>query len=200
MLVVDTLSQFSGVRGDEEKSRARPWRDGAAASAAASGIAILISRHDRKSGGESGDSGRGSSAYAGAVDIILHLQRLISADASKQRQRELKSLSRFEETRSTLIELNEAEPYTYRVVGDAVEVRDRELRVEILAQKLSIDADDAIDTRELEQVILGRSIDIRRVLKLLVNEHEVVRVGEGRKNSPYRYYQRVFGGDADDED
>ena len=76
LLVVDTLPAVSGVRGDDENSAGRalealePLQVGADTSR----IGVIVSFHDRKGGGEVGESGRGSSAYAGAVDIILHVK------------------------------------------------------------------------------------------------------------------------------
>ena len=61
LLVVDTLPQFAGLRGDTEN------QSGAALEAlepvqklASNGIGVVLSRHERKSGGDVGDSGRGS--------------------------------------------------------------------------------------------------------------------------------------------
>jgi hypothetical protein len=76
LLVVDTLPQFAGLRGDSENNSG----DALAAMepllrAASEGVGVMLTRHERKSGGEVGDSGRGSSAFAGAVDIVLSLRR-----------------------------------------------------------------------------------------------------------------------------
>src|ERR1700689_3865482 len=62
LLVVDTLPQFAGLKGDSENNSGDaleamlPLQH-----AAAAGIGTILSRHERKSGGEVGDSGRGSS-------------------------------------------------------------------------------------------------------------------------------------------
>ena len=75
LLVIDTLPQFAGLIGDSENHAGdalkalRPLQE-----AAASGIAVISVRHERKSGGALGDSGRGSSAFAGGVDIVLSLR------------------------------------------------------------------------------------------------------------------------------
>jgi hypothetical protein len=75
--------------------------------AAGDGLAVVVLRHDRKSGGDVGDSGRGSSAFSGAVDVVLQLSR--PEGQSRPGVRALKSLSRFDETPETLvIELTEA--------------------------------------------------------------------------------------------
>lgn len=43
--------------------------------AAHAGLTVIVCRHERKGGGDVGDSGRGSSATWGDVDIILQLRR-----------------------------------------------------------------------------------------------------------------------------
>ena len=196
LLVVDTLGQFSGAQGDDENKAGsamkvmEPLQD-----LAAKGIAVLISRHDRKSGGEVGDSGRGSSATTGANDIILHLQRLYTADPSKKRQRELKTLTRLDEIGDLIIELSADEPYAYHLVGEEGEVRTRDLRVEIQAA-LPLDEDDAIHRDELFSRVAGREIDKARVLRELVREHLVAVISktpEGKQRPRDHYYQRIWG-------
>ena len=109
LLVVDTLPAISGVRGDDENSAGRalealePLQVGADTSR----IGVVVSFHDRKGGGEVGESGRGSSAYAGAVDIILHVNK--PGGNLKPTVRKIEALSRFEATPDELyIELTEA--------------------------------------------------------------------------------------------
>jgi len=57
MLVVDTLGQFAGIRGDSENSAGaaqeamQPLQE-----AAARGLSVVITRHERKGGGEVGES------------------------------------------------------------------------------------------------------------------------------------------------
>lgn len=196
ILIVDTLGQFSGIRGDNENSA------GAAMVvmeplqvAAASGLAILVARHDRKSGGEVGDSGRGSSAYAGAVDIVLHLQRLEGDHTGKERQRLLEGISRFEETpEKLLIELGAGEPHVFSALGDATVVRDQMMRRELLAN-LPTNPDDAIDRKALGEAVGGKDEDRWRVLNDLQKEGLVKRIGLGKRGDPYCYYQRAWNDD-----
>lgn len=197
ILIVDTLGQFSGIRGDTENSSGTAMLVMEPLQAvAASGIAVLVSRHDRKSGGDVGDSGRGSSAYAGAVDIVLHLQRLMGTNSvGKERQRLLEGISRFEETPDKLlVELGPQEPYVYTALGDADVVRDQVLRRDILAN-LPTNPDDAVSTSELKESVGGKDEDRGRVLKELVREGLVCRIGLGKSGDPYRYYQRAFDDD-----
>ena len=102
VLIVDTVSQFAGLRGDAENNSG----DALAAveplqAAAARGHAIVASRHERKGGGEVGESGRGSSAFSGAVDIVVAIRR--GEGQTKPTVRVLHTLSRFSETPDTLV-------------------------------------------------------------------------------------------------
>ena len=108
LIVVDTLSQFAGLTGDRENNSGdalqamQPLQQ-----AAGEGIGVVLVRHERKSGGDVGDSGRGSSAFAGAVDIVLSLRK--PEGNSGKNRRVIQSLSRFSETPNDLvIELTDA--------------------------------------------------------------------------------------------
>lgn len=76
VVIVDTISTWAGLRGDSENSNgdqlaaAEPLQD-----AAAKGLAVIVTRHERKGGGDVGESGRGGSAFSGAVDIIVSIRR-----------------------------------------------------------------------------------------------------------------------------
>jgi hypothetical protein len=129
VIIIDTISRWPKIPGDEENSA------GASSAAfepvedlAAQGFAVLVTRHDRKSGGDVGDSGRGSSATSGASDIILHLTRATSEGHATRRR--LDGVGRFDEVPPTLlIELRDG---AYAVVGDAVEVERHEAKAKIL--------------------------------------------------------------------
>ena len=76
VLIIDTLAQFAGLRGDEENNAGAALRALAPVQrAAGTGLAVELTRHERKSGGEPGESARGSSAYGGAADIIVAYQK-----------------------------------------------------------------------------------------------------------------------------
>lgn len=102
ILVVDTLPQFAGLRGDAENNSGDALEAIAPLqSLAARGLAVLVSRHDRKSGGEVGDSARGSGAFTGAVDVVLAMSR--DAKDARPTMRHLACLSRFSETPPELV-------------------------------------------------------------------------------------------------
>lgn len=122
LLIVDTLSDWASIAGDEENSSGaaleamRPVH-----AAAADGLAVIIVRHDRKSGGDVGDSARGSSAFGGAADVLLSLRR---ADGQGHPDRRvLHAVGRFDDIPPHLvIELRDGQ---YVPLGDeaAIEVR-----------------------------------------------------------------------------
>jgi hypothetical protein len=129
LLVVDTIAQWAGLRGDRENNSG----DARAAVeplqlAAATGLAVVSVRHERKGGGEVGASGRGSSAFEGAVDIVLALRRPEGRAGAGLRH--LLALSRFDETPSELvIELKDGE---YVALGTSDEVRAQAARRAVL--------------------------------------------------------------------
>jgi hypothetical protein len=71
--------------------------------AAEQNIAVITTRHDRKSGGPVGQSGRGTSALTGAVDIVLQLKRPEGNQPSTFRQLDI--LSRLDLPDRMMIEL-----------------------------------------------------------------------------------------------
>ena len=81
VLVVDTLPQFARLTGDAENDAGAALKAMAPLqSAAAAGLAVLITRHDRKGGyakggADVGETGRGSSAFTGTVDIVVAIRR-----------------------------------------------------------------------------------------------------------------------------
>jgi hypothetical protein len=93
-----TLPQWAGIHGDGENSAGEALAAMAPLQEAASQhhLAVVIARHERKSGGDVGNSGRGSSAFAGAVDIVLSLRR--PEGNTRPTLRVIHALSRFDET------------------------------------------------------------------------------------------------------
>lgn len=129
LLVVDTLPDWAGIAGDAENNA------GAAMEAmrplgavAAAGLAILVIRHDRKSGGELGDSARGSSAFGGAADVLVSLRRVDGQ--GHETRRTVLAVGRFDDIPSQLvIDLRDGH---YVALGDAADIERREVRATVL--------------------------------------------------------------------
>jgi hypothetical protein len=199
LLVVDTLSQFAGLTGDRENNSGdaleamQPLQQ-----AAAQGIGVVMVRHERKSGGDVGDSGRGSSAFAGAVDIVLSLRKPEGNSAKNRRL--LQSLSRFSETpNDLLIELTEsgyvaigqrretalkdAKDAIFRVAPQtAADAADLQALVILSAQPLIEEAGQKRIAPGLTRTTAQRAIDE------LVQDGQLIRIGTGKKGDPFRWF------------
>lgn len=186
LLVVDTLPQFAGLQGDAENSAGaalaaiKPLQE----AAAVHGLAIIVVRHERKSGGQVGDSGRGSSAFAGAVDVVASLRRV--EGNSRPTLREIHALSRFDATPDVLVvELTER-GYVSR--GTRAAVAEAEAREAIL-DAASADASGAMSLDELlAETGMGRTTAQNAIGRLL-EDGRLTCVGEGVRGDPRRYWR-----------
>ncbi len=181
LLVVDTLGQWAGLRGDAENNA------GAALEAmdplqkaAAQGLAVLLLRHDRKSGGAVGDSARGSTAYGGASDILLQLIR--PEGAVRPTIRKLSALSRFDETPTELVIERTAAGYV--ALGTDPAVAAAEAETYVLAATAA--AAQTVETLVAQSGGMTRPT-IQRVLARLVAAGRLRRTGTGHKGDPFRY-------------
>ena len=92
--------------------------------AAATGLGVILSRHDRKGGGKIGESGRGSSAYAGEVDILFQLTR--STNPGNATRRALTGTGRFDGiTEEQIVEFRDGQ-YVY--LGESSDVERRQAK------------------------------------------------------------------------
>lgn len=185
LLIVDTLGKWAGLKGDAENSAGEA--DAAMAPlivAAGKGIGIIVARHERKGGGDTGEAARGSTAFGGAVDIIVSLRR--GEGNTRSTVRVLRSLSRFEETPDELVvELTDD---GYVVLGDMMAVALMEARAAVL-EHLPSSVDEAVtveDLRKLTEDVSRSTID--RALKDLEAEQFVRRVGGGKRGDPFRWH------------
>lgn len=187
VLVIDTLSQFVGLRGDAENSSGdallavQPLQEAVASDHA---LAVLFSRHERKAGGEVGDSGRGSSAFAGAVDIVLSLRR--PEGYASPTQRVLHALSRFDETPDSLV--IELKDQHYVALGDESVLSAEAARKAIL-DALPSDVTGAKPAEEILNVADVRRTLGKSILNDLVRQEVVQRVGAGKRNDAYRFFR-----------
>ena len=125
MLTIDTLSGWSRLQGDDENSA------GAAMTAmepvhraAAAGLGVILNRHDRKGGGALGESGRGSSAFAGEVDVLVQIRR--PSSPGNPSRREISSTGRFDGIPDTrLVEFKDGR---YLYLGDAPNVERKDAK------------------------------------------------------------------------
>ena len=188
LLVVDTINQFAGFKDEDENHSGpvlkalRPLQE-----AAGDGLAVIIGRHANKAGGGVVTAGRGSSAFTGAADIELLLQR--PGGNARDTVRELHALSRFSETPDLLVIELTAEGYVAhgsRTDAQATLVREAVLTalrgVPAGGRTLALD-----DLLMLLPMDLNRRTAVQHALKDLVSEGAVVKEGRGVKGDPHRY-------------
>ena len=190
LIVVDTLSQFAQLLGDAENNSGqalevlRPLQ-----AAQERGIAVLLVRHERKGDAEISDAGRGSSAFAGAVDVLLRLRRLGASHPATYRR--LESLSRFDETPGDSVV--EWTPEGYRlhdVAAVTLEAAERKLLAAVPRRE-----QDAKTCLELASVTGQNRRTLERALAELVTTGSVKRLGAGVRGCAFRYYAEDIGGD-----
>lgn len=183
LLVVDTLSHFVGLEGDTENDSGaaiacmKPLQE-----AASNGIAVLTVRHERKSGGEVGDAGRGSSAFAGAADTLLTLRR--TEGRTRSTLRKIECISRFDDLPPEAI--YEYANGQYQYMGTANEISEHEAELLILANA----PDCEENAKDLSELLEGSEIartTAQRVIKKLVGQ-KLTQTGKGRRGSPFRYF------------
>ncbi len=180
VLVVDTLGRFAGIHGDGENNAGEA--DAASAPllrAAARGLAVVSVRHERKAGGDVGDSGRGSSAFGGAVDTVIAIRRAEGRSATATRI--ITALSRFDGVPETLVvELTEA---GYVSHGDEAAVATAEARATILDRAPS--TLPGLTFEELRDEVPRTTA--QRAIESLLAEGQLRRQGAGKRGDPYRF-------------
>jgi hypothetical protein len=185
LLVVDTVAQFMSVRGDDVKESGfwleelKPIQQ-----AAQQGMAIILTHHERKSGGDVGDSSLGSTSFTGAGDIILSLRRPDNA-SHDTKVRVIQALSRFPATPDTqFIELT---PEGYVAKSEAGVITSS-------TEKIILDNAPPVETaaKTLEEIIAGTDLKSPAAYKAatkLVEGKFLGRTGEGGKGHPFRYWR-----------
>ena len=89
-LVVDTLHTVARMEDESDASEVNRLGNLTLDVASRNNVALVLGRHDRKSGGDIGVSGRSSIQLSGLVDVILHLVRV----PNQATQRKLELLGR----------------------------------------------------------------------------------------------------------
>ncbi len=152
--------------------------------AAASGLFVFILRHDRKSGGDVGDSGRGSSAWSGAADIVLQLRR---CDApGHENRRTLLGVGRFEEVPAQVV--IEFADGSYTDLGDSTRVEVRECMAKLLDVLPAAEtAPGLTETELMEKTGAARSTFKRAIADLIDDGKAAKHSGAGKTGRAFGY-------------
>lgn len=133
-------------------------------------IALSLSRHDRKSGGDVGLSGRSSIQLSGLVDVILHLRRLPGQSGPNLRTLEL--LGRVPGLPdSQVVELLSGSYVNHGYVEGGIETK---LAAEAILRKAPTAKDAALSiTQILEGTGIAFGQPVRDAIKRLVRDDEL---------------------------
>ena len=196
LLVVDTLGQFASIQGDGENNAGEALAAVQPLQLAAGrdGLAVAFTRHERKSGGEVGDSGRGSSATAGAVDTVLSIRR---GDGNSQpNMRVIHALSRFDGPRKMLtVELTD---HGYVSHGSDSHIAVKNARAAIL-EFAPKNETEAQTLSELAQKAGTKRTVTQEAVRTLVENGDLTQKGQGKKGDALRFWQPTRGDDPKDE-
>ena len=164
VVILDTLSIIAGLDEEDHAGKAAAEMHHVRRLAAA-GFAVGILRHSRKSGGEVGDAGRGSSAISGYCDILLQLEPY-KGDEDTSNLRVLKSRSRLSMTEPLILEFDK-ERERYAAIGN-LQTREERLAEKIkvtLVENKAFDFDRAMSTNQVTIGTRGNRAGIQRELK-----------------------------------
>lgn len=180
VLIIDTWDKFSRAKendADEVNLSLRPLRE----IAGLYDLAVIIVAHQRKSGGKHGDAIRGSSAFAGYVDIIVELERA-PGELGETAARILYGTSRFASTPDRIMLTWNADAAEF-VADDYDAAREAQERASIVK---------AATTTWKTRDELGESVSIRRQelsahLTALVEDGSLDRCGAGKRGDPFLF-------------
>ena len=183
LLVIDTLGQFAGIAGDSENNSGDALRAMQPLQlAAGEDIGVLYLRHERKSGGLVGESGRGSSAFAGAADIVLSIRR--PEGNHRKTLRTIEAIGRFDETPDEMtIELTDE---GYVSLGPSCDVEAQEASQHLLSVAPAV-IEEAAELKDLLGTKIARATG-QRVVKDLCSRGLLCCTGQGRRGNPFRYF------------
>jgi hypothetical protein len=160
---------------------------------AEAGAAVLLVRHPRKSDGAEATAGRGSGAVSGFVDIIVEFRRYAPNDAA-DRRRVLTVYSRLEPF-ELVFEWSGGGAFV--ALGSRRDV-DRAGRAGALLEVLPA-TDPGLTLDEIQDAWPERPVPARtalqELLRLLMDQGQVVRSGTGVRGDPFRY-RRTTPGDG----
>jgi hypothetical protein len=145
-------------------------------SASETGVAIVIVHHLRKSAGEVDpfEKVSGTLGLSGAADTVLILDRDSQGATLYGRGRDIEEIE-------TAVEFDRA-TCRWRVLGEAVDIRQTDERAEILS--VLIDADEPMTPRDISIGAGMTRNNVDQLLFKMAKAGEVLKTGRGRYSHP----------------
>ena len=186
LLVVDTIPQWAGLQGTSEND------SGAALEALAPlqvvagyGTGVVCVRHEGKADRAVGDSGRGSSAWGGGVDVIISIRR--PGGNSSSTVRVLHCIGRFDELPDRwVIELN-TETGEYSAIGTETQLAAVDA-VEAVKANAPRTEDEAMNESDLFDAADVKRTTGQQAVDELLKQGLLQVIGKGVKGDPRRYW------------
>lgn len=178
LVVIDPLFRYLRVDDISDYARVSRAFDPLIDLARRSGAALVLTHHQRKSGGTDGNETLGSQAILGSVDNTVFLYR----DGD---QRSMRTQVRIgEDIARTAIELD-ARGWV-RLVGDGAPQRAQTIDDEVV-RALGDSPAAPMRLDQLHAAVARRAEDVDRALDRLEERNRVHRTGQGCKGDPYRF-------------
>jgi predicted ATP-dependent serine protease len=182
LLAVDTSDKWFGL-GDDSENTTGKVLDAVAPLmwAAAQGLSVVIVAHQRKAPGQHGDAIRGSNSLAGAVDVIIEVERLRGGDRA---MRVLRSSSRFSGTPEEVV--FRLAGGGYEACGTVGDYSDHELDDRVLGAVTAagVTVDMIADHCELSKT------KAYKTLTRLADQGHIGREGAGTRGSPFLFISK----------
>lgn len=182
LIVVDTLAAWADWDGEDENSAGKTESafNHFKVTAADANAAVLVIHHTRKGDGKGAERVRGSSALAGAADLVLCLAK----DAENRRRRKITAESRYAAT---------PEELTFDLTHSGYELIEGEnTKADKWAEALAALPDRPPGITRQEWALAGKLTDwtTRQAAIDLLAEKLIVQTGTGKHGDPYRYFRR----------
>jgi len=190
LLVIDSFSFFAQLGPDAENDSGAVNRVFAPLhEAAASGLALVLPLHQRKSGGEGGTAIRGSGAIAANADMLVEVERL--GENASPRHRQLVAIGRWAAPPLLVVDYDPGTG-SWCVVGegegrgDAASVSWRDRVIKALPAR-----EPGATYPDLEGALGADKRKWAPTLSVLVADRLVATAGEGVRGDPKRFWRAI---------
>jgi hypothetical protein len=179
LIVVDTIARYTSFDDVNDYTKVLVALEPLQDIARRHGTAVLALHHAPKSGDdrETIDAPLGSTALAGAADVVMRYKR--TGD-----RRILQAVNRFgDDLPETVVTLGpDGWP---EAIGSLQEIQAGETERAILD---ALAANGPMTRDELQEALGRKATDLVQALQTLVRQGRISRTGSGRKGDPYRYF------------
>jgi AAA domain len=193
LVIFDTLSRIARVADENSASEMQEAVD-KLSPLHSSGISTLLVQHERKSGGDISDAGRGTNALTGAVDVLLRLGK--TGGKGRSNFRTLEYLGRFPGPAEPLVIYRATQDEKSRYeLADLKTAKQQMIKLVIqdaLAKEASpLTEKEIVDILKENDVKASRTT-VRRTIDDLLKDGLIEQSGDGSRATPFVYAEPIF--------